>query len=79
MDPNKALAVMRAAVAGWDETGGEDMDYGDDMSVAFAALDQWLSKGGFWPSDWNPSGGSTCGRCADADESVPREGYRWNQ
>lgn len=56
MDPNKLLAQLResarvvlvaAAEDEWTVSGIELQ-----MSEDFAALDEWLSKGGFKPGDW---------------------------
>ena len=45
MDPNAALAKVRELIG--------DGDSADVLLVdAFEALDEWLSKGGFLPSDW---------------------------
>jgi hypothetical protein len=43
MDPNTALANFRAAYANGDATEAAD---------AMAALDGWLSMGGFLPTAW---------------------------
>lgn len=43
MDPNAALAELR------DALGMGDLDRARE---AFAALDGWLSSGGFLPDDW---------------------------
>jgi hypothetical protein len=52
MDPNAALANLRAALdpERGDSPGFEDAL--DDAIEAFAALDEWLSKGGFLPAEW---------------------------
>lgn len=56
MDPNEALAKMRAAITRYNE--GLANDSGDWISNAqeavemAEALDEWLSKDGFLPSDW---------------------------
>lgn len=44
MDVNEALRIVRESFAqGDDETA----------RFAFQDLDEWLSKGGFLPADWN--------------------------
>lgn len=44
MDPDEALDNLRALIA----------DGSDPAAIAeqFAALDEWLSNGGFPPADW---------------------------
>lgn len=55
MDVNAVLARMRAAsqalsLADSDERMAElAVEFGD----AFESLDEWLSKGGFLPDNWN--------------------------
>jgi len=52
MDPNVALANLREALnpEQGDSPGFEDAL--DNAIEAFAALDEWLSKGGFLPGAW---------------------------
>lgn len=57
MDPNSALATLREMVKLSQSTAPDDYDRYTQLSVndaveQFAALDEWLSKGGFLPSDW---------------------------
>ena len=55
MDPNAALEACRQAVAVMqDETAddGDRLDAGDRLAEHFAALDEWLSRGGFAPDAW---------------------------
>lgn len=57
MDPNAVLVELRAACSDYEETRGDGetcagIDAADRMRDAAVALDQWLSKGGFLPSDW---------------------------
>lgn len=68
MDPNEALAELRAAVAHLRPhtkvpVGDSStvlarliiiMEAGVDVVEAWDALDQWMSKGGFRPDDWTP-------------------------
>jgi hypothetical protein len=49
MDPNVALAILRRLVQVYP---GDGFD-AQDLVEAADALDQWLSKGGFLPRDWN--------------------------
>ena len=50
MDPNQALKDARDACKRW--THGEDHHAFNELVSAFQALDQWLSRGGFLPRDW---------------------------
>jgi hypothetical protein len=62
MDPNEALRLVRESV-------GELVHADDDNTLpgsqvgqvvdAFTALDEWLQKGGFLPSEWRPVTGDT--------------------
>lgn len=57
MDPNTLLAQLREsarivlAAAREDEWAVSAIEL--QMSEDFAALDEWLSKGGFKPADWS--------------------------
>lgn len=57
MDPNTALVEMREH-AGVCQTAkdGSDEEYDAMVALAekFEALDEWLSKGGFLPTAWQP-------------------------
>lgn len=44
MDPNDALKNLKQALADGDLEAAKDY---------FEALDEWLSKGGFFPAAWN--------------------------
>ena len=54
MDPNETLRLIRLTIA--------QMQVDDDLLILeghaaelaeyFGALDDWLSKGGFFPTDW---------------------------
>ena len=52
MDPNEALKQIRQLV-----TSILNKDYDYDMVVelaeTFCGLDEWISKGGFKPKEWN--------------------------
>lgn len=61
MDPNETLAKLRQLVIDMDaiEESGEDPDEpGEYLRIAseattlFDALDGWMAKGGFMPSEW---------------------------
>lgn len=57
MDPNETLRQLRHAVEGESA----------DIFELFSALDGWLSKGGFLPTDWMP------GSDAEGDECPGHE------
>lgn len=48
MDPNTTLAELRELCS---ITGEEN--YSERIAELFEALDQWLSRGGSLPTDWN--------------------------
>jgi hypothetical protein len=60
MDPNEALRLIRAHMKQMrveDETRedgwiGRLVQQGRDLTEAFEALDEWLSRDGFLPDDW---------------------------
>lgn len=55
MDPNAALAGMRRLCdeAEWLNSRDEIEAHMLAMRDQFRSLDEWLSKGGFLPDDWN--------------------------
>jgi hypothetical protein len=53
MDPNATLERMRSIA---DNSRGHDLD---EMIELFQALDDWLSRGGFLPREWNTPGAMT--------------------
>lgn len=54
MDPEELLAELRQMAADADEYGGiHAQTWVEDGPGKFAALDEWLSKGGFLPKDWS--------------------------
>lgn len=57
MDPEQALANAREAVKDLDNATSisQESDAAERLATAFRALDEWLSKGGFLPSDWERS------------------------
>ena len=61
MDPNETLAKMRDARSRYVNatTDDEAFNAATDLAAASADLDNWLSRGGFKPADWQAS----CGRC----------------
>ncbi len=56
MDPEQALKDARDALAGFRQGVCEDarwqLEQAGQLADAFEALDGWLSRGGFLPSDW---------------------------
>ena len=54
MDPNVALDEMREALktAGTTADNGEWIEAAERAMDRAAALDEWLSKGGFLPEGW---------------------------
>jgi len=55
MDPNQALADAREAYALVNRTEDDAEDHLqalEDLAEAFRALDEWISQGGFLPSEW---------------------------
>lgn len=61
MDPDQTLddlreAAQRArkyiAIGGFDYAAEKIVD---ELTNSFDALDDWLSRGGFMPNDWNPA------------------------
>jgi hypothetical protein len=57
MDPEQTLADLRAAIsrlraAADGDSNDDEIQAGHDVAEAASALDDWLSAGGFLPSDW---------------------------
>lgn len=48
MDPNTALARLRELIGGKRNVVGSA-----EVVETFQGLDEWLSKGGFLPQDWD--------------------------
>jgi hypothetical protein len=55
MDPDEALAQMRTAIETvWAaQSSVSAATAADTLAEHAAALDQWLSKGGFLPAAWS--------------------------
>lgn len=51
MDPNTALARMRALTERADSQQ-LTLEEGFELAELISGLDQWLSRGGFLPTDW---------------------------
>lgn len=60
MDPNEVLKNLRDAVGlSTALADGDPVEFTAeqilaDMTEGVMALDEWLSKGGFFPADWMP-------------------------
>jgi hypothetical protein len=61
MDPNATLEELRKLVTkihtDYQDTEGNgiDQDDADQLASMVAALDRWISRGGFLPKAWNHS------------------------
>ena len=59
MDPNQTLSIIRSLCKEWEESGGSFLSteslegFLDDLVEHVVALDDWLTNGGFHPSDWS--------------------------
>jgi hypothetical protein len=54
MDPDATLAQIRAQLAAFDTPGWPPPFDVTTLVDAVAALDQWLTRGGFLPTAWDP-------------------------
>jgi len=62
MDPNATLKRIREISKRITEilnsecihAGNEMLDLASELAELTTALDEWLSKGGFFPRDWTP-------------------------
>lgn len=57
MDPDTALESARRAQSKWNDASANGdvrmaLEAGDELSKAFEAIDQWMTKGGFPPRGW---------------------------
>jgi hypothetical protein len=56
MDPNATLDALRDAMEAMrsmlDDGYAPDKDDACEAFLKFEALDEWLTKGGFLPTDW---------------------------
>jgi hypothetical protein len=52
MDPNAALARIRELILKGDTYEVHEDFY--ELSELVAALDNWITNGGFFPKDWMP-------------------------
>jgi hypothetical protein len=54
VDPDQALRDLRAALRDWHRSHPQDrLDALRDVATAAEALDDWISDGGFLPTDWS--------------------------
>lgn len=53
MDPNEVLKWARESVKKILEDEYQD-EIANELAEQFRSLDEWLSKGGFLPKDWQP-------------------------
>lgn len=57
MDPDEALKKVREALVLYSrryKDKGTGLSEADDLADAFESLDDWVSRGGFLPKDWQP-------------------------
>lgn len=52
MDPNAARQTVRKWAKGVVKYPDQFSNYDYRVAESFLALDQWLSNGGFLPTDW---------------------------
>ena len=54
MDPNETLRLIRLTIKQMkvDDNAVIFAAHGGELAEYVEALDEWLSKGGFFPSDW---------------------------
>lgn len=55
MDPNACLKELRELIEYFHNNDADSYDYDDvhELVDKIDALDEWLSTGGFKPSDWS--------------------------
>jgi hypothetical protein len=55
MDPNTTLANIRAIITDIDRaaTSGVIIDLADELVWMVKDLDQWITRGGFLPAEWD--------------------------
>jgi hypothetical protein len=56
MDPDKALETIRGSILAYRENGdsfNRHWDHEETLVDAVEALDEWLSKGGYLPANWD--------------------------
>lgn len=55
MDPNETLRLLRLTIRQMrvDEDPGVKAAHAEEIAEYFEGLDNWLSRDGFLPDDWN--------------------------
>jgi hypothetical protein len=53
MDPDATLQHIRQICAAANNPGRPNLDDAEVLVEAISALDHWLSRGGFLPTDWD--------------------------
>lgn len=56
MDPNTTLNTIREAIEDWNDGRIDDREALACLVGDIDALDEWLTRGGFLPADWNRKG-----------------------
>ena len=54
MDPNETLDAIRRVIKRINEGESQSDDF-EGICDLFEAFDEWMSKGGFLPTDWRKS------------------------
>lgn len=73
MDPNEALRLVRESVGELVQADDDDTLPGSQTGQivdAFAALDEWLQRGGFLPADWRGESDYWCAECGTKDATT---------
>ena len=53
MDPSETLTKIRSALDAMEYATGDRWEMAaEDLANGVAALDEWISKGGFLPTQW---------------------------
>lgn len=56
MDPTETLTKIRSALETMEHATGDRWEMAaEDAANGIAALDEWISKGGFLPTQWDRS------------------------
>ena len=61
MDPDETLRLLRLTIKQMQSEGHRDfaevfIAHAEEVIEYFEALDEWLTKGGFYPQDWANDG-----------------------
>jgi len=78
MDPNVALAEMRESIKAYFLTDDDERAAAEAQVVVERAnaLDEWLSKDGFLPSDWAAEEDKPSA-CVEAGKHLKTETHGW--